>query len=181
MSDLFSIEAGTHRSDGEGKPGRVRKIDDAVRWALADLYADYAACLDSGDYDAWPDFFVENCHYRVVPRENFDLGLPLSTIDLHGAAMLRDRVYGVVSTLYHAPYYQRHVIGPVRITGIDGEIAKVETNYIVIRTKRDSVSEVYNAGRYIDTVKLAAEGPLFIEKLCVFDSELILNSLIYPI
>jgi salicylate 5-hydroxylase small subunit len=159
----------------------MKRVDDSVRWALSDLYADYAACLDSGTYTEWPGFFVENCRYRVVPRENYDRNLPLSTIDLHGIAMLRDRLYGVTSTLFHAPYYQRHVIGPLRMLDLDGETLKVEANYIVVRTKRDTMSEVYNAGRYVDIVKLEPGGPRFVEKICVFDSELIPNSLIYPI
>ena len=117
----------------------------------------------------------------MVPRENHERQLPLGTIDLQCRGALLDRVYGVQSTLWHAPYYQRHIIGPARITAIDGDAIHAEANYLVIRTKRDLPSEVFNAGRYIDRVVETAQGLRFEEKICVFDSELIPNSLIYPI
>ena len=91
-------------------------VSAGLRLAVSDLYADYAACLDEERFGAWPDFFTEDCRYRVVPRENHDRGLPLGTLDLKNRGALLDRVYGVESTLFHAPYYQRHIIGPVRIT-----------------------------------------------------------------
>ena len=156
-------------------------VDIETRVALAELNADYAACLDEGRFEAWPDFFTEQCRYRVVPRENHERGLPLGTIDLHSRGALMDRVYGVQSTLWHAPYYQRHIVGPVRITGTDGAVILAEANYLVIRTKRDLPSEVFNAGRYIDRVVRTPQGLLFDERICVFDSELIPNSMIYPV
>lgn len=156
-------------------------LDAGVRLDLMDLYAAYAACLDAARFTNWPDFFTEDCHYRVVPRENFDRSLPLSTMDLHGKAMLRDRVYGVQSTLFHAPYYQRHLIGPARILGCEADHLEVEANYLIVRTKRDLPSELFNAGRYLDQIAITEDGLKFRRKYCVFDSELIPNSLIYPI
>jgi salicylate 5-hydroxylase small subunit len=156
-------------------------LSTELRLDIVDLFARYAACLDSGDYDQWPSFFTEDCRYKVVPRENYDRGLPLGTLDLHGTAMLRDRLYGVESTLFHAPYYQRHIIGPTLVTGREQDILTTETNYLVIRTKRDFPSEIFNAGRYLDRIAIGSQGLRFVEKICVFDSELIPNSLIYPI
>lgn len=152
-----------------------------LRWALNDLYAAYAACLDEGRFDDWVSFFTPEAIYRVIPRENHDQGLPLATMNLSGTGMMRDRVYAVQSTLFHAPYYQRHVIGPARITARSGGVINAEANYLVIRTKRDAMSEVYNAGRYLDRVVMDQGKLLFAEKICVFDSDLIPNSLIYPI
>jgi salicylate 5-hydroxylase small subunit len=152
-----------------------------LRLDLQQLYAEYAACLDEGRMTDWPGFFTEDCHYRLVPRENHDRGLPLATMDLKGRGMLEDRVYGVTRTLFHAPYYQRHLIGPVRLLAPDGETIRAEANYLVIRTKRDQRSEVFNAGRYLDRVIKTADGLKFAAKICVFDSELIPNSIIYPI
>ena len=148
---------------------------------LLDLYSQYAACLDEGRFSDWPEFFTEDCRYRVVPRENYERGLPLSTMDLDGRAMLRDRVYGVESTLFHAPYYQRHILGLPRLLSQTAETIEVEVNYLVLRTKRDVPTEIFNAGRYIDTISLDGEGARFRNKICVFDSEVIPNSMIYPI
>ncbi len=163
------------------RPPLRAAVDIATRVALGELNAEYAACLDEERFDAWPDFFTEDCRYRVVPRENHERGLPLGTIDLQSRGALMDRVYGVQSTLWHAPYYQRHIVGPARITGMDGAAILAEANYLVIRTKRDLPSEVYNAGRYIDRIVNTPQGLRFAERICVFDSELIPNSMIYPI
>lgn len=156
-------------------------LDTELRLDIADLYARYAACIDSGSYQEWPEFFTEQCRYRVVARENFDEGLLLSVIDLQSKAALKDRVYGIESTLFHAPYYQRHIIGPALITGREGDTVTAKANYLVIRTKRDWQSDLFNAGHYRDTIEIGADGLRFVEKICVYDSELIPNSMIYPI
>jgi len=52
----------------------------------------------------------------------------------------------------------------------------------VFRTRPGGVSEVYNVGCYIDEIIKKEDGSLkFRSRLCVYDSEMILNSLIYPI
>jgi salicylate 5-hydroxylase small subunit len=156
-------------------------ISHDLRFEIMDLYAEYAACLDEGRFDDWPEFFTEACRYRVMPRENHDQGLPLATINLQSRGALKDRVYGVQSTLFHAPYYQRHIIGPVRVKKHADDEILVEANYLVIRTHRDMPSDLFNTGRYLDRVVATADGLRFAEKLCIFDSELISNSIIYPL
>ena len=156
-------------------------IDAAQYLALAALYADYAAVLDAGDWDRWPEFFTDDCSYRLQPRENFDRGLPLATLSFESKGMLKDRVYGIKDTLFHDPYYQRHVIGLPRVLKAEGGDMLCEANYAVFRTKPSEPSQVFNVGRYIDTVRATPEGLRFVAKLCVFDSELIPNAIIYPI
>ena len=56
------------------------------------LYADYAAVVDSTDWNQWPEFFLEDGAYRLQPRENFDAGLPLCLLALESRAMIMDRV-----------------------------------------------------------------------------------------
>ncbi|RKF49820.1 nuclear transport factor 2 family protein [Paraburkholderia fungorum] len=145
------------------------------------LYADYTSALDNNEWEKWPGFFVEDCTYRVQPRENYDRGLPLATLSFESQGMLKDRVYGMTETIFHDPYYQRHVVGAPRIVGIDSDRIEAEANYAVFRTKPDEMSSVFNVGRYIDTIRRTGEGLKFASKLCVFDSEMIPNSLIYPI
>ena len=148
---------------------------------LLALYADYASVLDANDWERWPAFFTADCRYRVQPRENFDQGLPLCTMAFESQGMLRDRVYGISHTLFHEPYYQRHVIGVPRVLEDGGDTIKAEANYAVFRTKPSQPSEVFNVGRTLDTVVETAQGLRFADKLVIFDSELIANSLIYPL
>ena len=95
--------------------------------------------------------------------------------------MLRDRIYGATETIFHDPYYQRHVVGIPRILKADAERIDAEASYAVFRTKPDGLSTVYNVGRYIDVIRRTGEGLKFESRLCVFDSEMIANSIIYPI
>lgn len=145
------------------------------------LNAQYAAALDEKRFDDWPGFFVEDAVYKVQARENFDRGLRLALIALEGRGMMKDRVYGVTQTIYHGPYYTRHVIGPSLVMGEGGGRILALANYSVFRTRPGGVSEVYNVGRYIDEIVRTPDGLKFASRVCVYDSEMVLNSLIYPI
>ncbi len=143
--------------------------------------AAYAAVLDERRFDEWPGFFLENGSYRVQARENFDRGLPLALIALESQGMMRDRVYGITQTIYHGPYYTRHVVSPAQVLGEEGGLVRAQTHYAVFRTRPGDASEVYNVGRYIDELIKKDELLKFSSRLCVYDSEMILNSLIYPV
>ena len=145
------------------------------------LNAEYAAALDDKRFDDWPGFFVEDGSYKVQARENFDRGLPLALIALESQGMMKDRVYGITQTIFHGPYYTRHLVGPARILACDDGVIRAEASYAVFRTRPGSVSEVYNVGRYIDEIIKKGGCLKFRSRLCVYDSEMILNSLIYPI
>lgn len=163
-------------------------IDALLLQAAIDRFnADYAALLDAADFKSWPDCFTPEGLYRVIGRENFDAGLPLCIMQLEGHGMMRDRVYGVTNTLFHAPYYQRHIIGTARVLGEADGLIEAEANYAVFRTRPGAgmaggVSEVFNVGRYLDRFQRQTDGGLKLARRhCVFDSEMILNSLTYPI
>jgi salicylate 5-hydroxylase small subunit len=156
-------------------------INYETHLALTRLYADYALAVDSGDWDLWPEFFMEDCVYKLLPRENYERGFPLATLSFTSKGMLKDRVYGIKETLFHDPYYQRHVVGaPVVRRVEDGRIYS-EANYAVFRTKLDKLSTVFNVGRYIDTIVQTPDGLKFAERWVVYDSEMIPNAIIYPI
>ena len=149
--------------------------------ALTQLYADYASAVDSGHWDLWPEFFTEQCVYRLQPRENFERGFPLATLSFTSKGMLKDRVYGIKETLFHDPYYQRHIVGQPVVRGFEGDSLLCEANYAVFRTKLSDATTVFNVGRYIDTVVRTSEGLRFASRECIYDSEMIPNSIIYPI
>ena len=150
-------------------------------FAITQLYADYASAADSGNWDLWPEFFIDNCVYRVQPRENHERGFPLATLSLTSKGMLRDRVYGIKETLFHDPYYQRHVVGTPVIRKAEPDRWRCEANYAVFRTKLSEASTVYNVGRTLDVVVRTPAGLKFAVRECIYDSEMIPNSIIYPI
>ena len=148
---------------------------------LTQLYADYAAAVSSGDWDLWPEFFTDECSYRLQPRENHERGFPLATLFFESKGMLKDRVYGIRETLFHDPYYQRLVVGTPLVRKVEGGRIDCEANYAVFRTKLSKTSTVFNVGRTIDTVVRTPLGLKFESRLVVYDSELIPNAIIYPI
>ena len=149
--------------------------------ALTQLYADYASAVDSGRFDAWPDFFTDDCVYRLQPRENHERGFPLATLSFTSKGMLKDRVYGIQETLFHDPYYQRHVVGTPVVRRAEAARFECEANYAVFRTKLSDASTVFNVGRYLDVVVRTPQGLKFASRQCIYDSEMIPNSIIYPI
>ena len=158
------------------------KVDFDTWQALQQLYSDYASAVDSGQWELWPDFFTTDGVYKLQPRENHERGFPLSTLAFDSQAMLRDRVYGIQETLFHDPYYQRHVVGAPVVREVDAQGRwHCEANYAVFRTKLDGASSVFNVGRYLDTVVNTPQGFKFAQRLCIYDSEMIPNSIIYPI
>ena len=149
--------------------------------ALTQIYARYASVVDAADWDAWCDLFTEDCEYRLVPRENHERGLPLATLAFESKGMLKDRAYAIRETLFHDPYYQRHIVGAPRILRVEGDNFHCEANYAVFRTKLSELTTVFNVGRYLDLVVRTPQGLRFASRLCIYDSEMIPNSIIYPI
>lgn len=158
---------------------------------VLNLHLHYAHILDSNDFTIWPDLFTPECVYAIQSRENFDAGLPLCILRFESQAMLRDRVYGAVQTIYHAPYYQRHIVSQPLITSVKNDqgdegdagnvVIEADTAYLVLRTHRDKLPEILSTGRYLDRIVRTPEGLRFTQRLCIFDNDLIANSLIKPI
>ena len=78
-------------------------------------------------------------------------------------------------------YYTRHVVSPARILSQEGDAIRAEANYAVFRTKLSELSSVFSVGRYIDVVVRTEEGLKFASRQVIYDSEMIPNSVIYPI
>lgn len=156
-------------------------LDLETWFALQRLYAAYGAAIDANDWDTWVSLFTEDCDYRVQPRENHERGMPLSTLALLSRGMLQDRAYGIRETLFHDPYYQRHVISAPLVESVADGVIVAQANYAVFRTKLSQETTVFNVGRYLDRVRITPEGLRFQQRHCIYDSEMIPNSLIYPI
>ena len=156
-------------------------LDFDAWWRLQALYGAYGRVLDNAEFTQWPEFFTDDAIYKVQSRENHDRGLPLAAIALESKRMLRDRVIGATDTIFHDPYVQRHITGAPMVLQVDGATIRSEASYLVVRTRRDSMPEILSVGRYRDRIVDTPDGLRFAERLCIFDNDLIANSLIYPI
>ena len=156
-------------------------INNELKLKIDAINAAYGDALDRHDYDAWIDFFEPECLYLVQSRENFDRNLPLALIQLESHAMMKDRIYGCMDTIFHQPYYQRHIIAGSIISSLESDVVVSRTNYSVFRSKPAAAAEIFNVGCYHDCWSLAGSNLKLVERKCIYDSEMILNALIYPI
>lgn len=116
----------------------------------------------------------------MIPRENFDAGYTLCTMQAESRGMLKDRVTGLTRTQMYAPRYYRRFATAPRIVGEGPRSVQVRHNLLVIQTLIDKPSDIVLSAVCHDRV-VADEGRLrFAERIAVFDSEMIPNSLVYP-
>ncbi len=152
-----------------------------LRLGLADLYAAYDDALDEREWERWPEFFTENGVYKVLPRENFDQGLPATMVYCECRAMLADRVVALREALVFAPRLIRRVAGApcLRETGPDG--MRLGASFALFQTMLNEPSTVFLCGRLYDRVVENAGVLRFAERIVVTDATNVPLSLIYPI
>ena len=153
----------------------------ARRLELEALYTDYAACLDTDALEHWPEFFVEDCVYRITSAENYDAGLPLGLIYATSRDMLKDRVSALRQANIYEPQRYRHLIWGIRIERDDEGALEVTANFLVVRTMQDGAMMLFAAGRYVDRIVPGAAGWRFAEKTVVLDSRRIDTLLAIPL
>jgi 3-phenylpropionate/cinnamic acid dioxygenase small subunit len=152
-----------------------------LRLEIDALYADYAHCLDNDELEAWPEFFTEDCYYRITSAENFEAGLPLGIVYATSKAMLVDRVMALRKANIYEPQRYRHLIGAIKIGPMEGSAMAVVANLIVVRTMQDGAMMLFAAGRYVDRLVRQHETWKFARKDVVLDSRQIDTLLAIPL
>jgi 3-phenylpropionate/cinnamic acid dioxygenase small subunit len=153
----------------------------ALRHEIEELHAVYADVLDRGPIDVWPDFFTDDCVYKMISRENWDLGLPLGTMFAEKRGGLVDRVVACKQTsVYHERIYT-HLITNTRVLGKEKGVIEATANYVVLETLPNQLTNILNTGRYLDKLRRVDGELKFTEKICVFDTALVPASIIYPV
>jgi anthranilate 1,2-dioxygenase small subunit len=151
-----------------------------LREEVEDFYAEYAEVIDGGALERWPELFVEPCLYRIVSKENYDKGLPLSLMRCESLGMLKDRAYASKELNVYAPRAWRHSITQIRARASGPTIA-VQANFVVLESLPDQHTRVLCAGRYLDTLVRTEAGLRLREKICVYDAALIPGSIVMPL
>jgi 3-phenylpropionate/cinnamic acid dioxygenase small subunit len=152
-----------------------------LRARLADLYCAYDDALDEGDFERWPEFFTDECVYKVTSRENYELGLPVALIYCESRRMLADRIVALRETALYAPRTIRHLAGPVRLLAADADGFRLHGSFALCQTMLDQPSELFLCGRRYDRVVDEDDTLRFAERICVCDSTVIPISLVYPV
>ncbi|WP_186019249.1 anthranilate 1,2-dioxygenase small subunit AndAd [Burkholderia gladioli] len=156
--------------------------DDISLWLeLTMLQNRYLGHLDNNRLESWPEMFTEECLYEIVPKENADLGLPIGIIHCSNRRMLRDRVVSLRHANIYDAHTYRHMTSGLTILAVRGEEIDTESNYVVVQTKSDGESHVYQAGRYFDTVVRTPEGLRYRVKRVIYDTSRVQTLLATPI
>jgi 3-phenylpropionate/cinnamic acid dioxygenase small subunit len=151
---------------------------------LEQLFTDYVHCLDADELERWPDFFTEDCFYRITSAENYEAGLPLGLIYATSRDMLKDRVSALRQANIYEPQRYRHLVSSIKIVGnaVEGPShLDLVTNFVVVRTMQDGEMTIFGAGRYVDRVRREAGSWKFASKTVVLDSRQVDTLLAIPI
>jgi salicylate 5-hydroxylase small subunit len=157
------------------------RVSAELRDRLADLYAAYDDALGEGDYERWPEFFTEACVYKIIPRENYDAGLPLGLMQAESRGMLTDRVAALRKTTLYAPRLVRRLVGSIVLRAIEADGMRLSASFALFQTMLNEPSTVFLCGRFYDRVVDDAGTLRFAERICVTDATLVPTSLIFPI
>ena len=164
---------------GSRTPGATNDL--TVRLGVHELIASCVERIDEDRLEEWPEFFVENCRYVVTNRENHEAGLPHGVIYATSRGMLIDRVTALREANIYEAHRYRHVVGPIRVEGCDGKVARARSNFFIARVMHDGDTMLFATGRYLDRIDVASEPYRFIERVVVVDSQKIDTLLVIPL
>ena len=147
---------------------------------LRALYDAYSACLDAGDFDRWPEFFTDDCRYRVMSAENHEDGLLHAPIYCDSKGMLLDRVSATRVMVYEHRRQRRFVTG-LRVTGQESGIIRATANILLTEAMIDRDPVLAFTGRFIDEIVETDAGLRFRDRLCLYDNYRIVQNLMFPV
>lgn len=157
-------------------------LDIPLQMELEALYTRCAEAIDDGPLEDWPEFFAEQCLYLIIPRENVELGLPLAIMRCESRDMLRDRVTAIKETMLYEPRNLRHHVTNLRVRDRTERTVEASANFSVIEVLPEALPRILMCGRYRDKLQLEDDGWWrFVERQCIYDSNLVPNSVIYPV
>jgi anthranilate 1,2-dioxygenase small subunit len=134
------------------------------------LQANYIRCIDNNELERWPDFFVEECLYKVTSAENHRAGLEAGIVYADSRNMLIDRITALrMANVYEKQSY-RHILGVPSILQTGGGEAESETPFLVVRIMHDGQSDVFASGVYLDTYRTEGSDLKLSRRIVVCDS-----------
>lgn len=155
--------------------------DRDLYFRLERLYARYARAIDDDRLEDWPNFFADDCRYRIVSADNHDEGLPLAVIQADSKAMLRDRVASIRKANIFEDHRYKHFLSALDVTAVANGVADVVANYQVIRIDIRGDAMLFSVGRYQDRVRIDCDPPVFLDRLVIFDNERVDTLLALPL
>ena len=137
---------------------------------IVELNAVYARAIDTEQFEEWPKLFHDPCLYKVTTADNVAKGMESGLIYADTRGMLEDRISSLRKVNIYERQRYRHLTGLPAIVARDGDVASVESPFVVIRIMRDGAMDVFATGRYLDRVHALPDGSVKLgERIVVCD------------
>lgn len=149
---------------------------------ISALNAKAAQAIDSDRLESWPEFFTDDCIYRITSADNHEKGYQAGLIYADSRAMLIDRITALRQANIYERQRYRHILGMPLIEPVGDDGATAETSFMVVRTMRDGQMMIFAAGVYLDKLRWnLADGWRYAERIVVCDSQRIDTLLAIPL
>src|SRR5262245_43350046 len=118
-------------------------MSDDVASLIGQTQAAYAPSIDNGDLDAWPNFFVEQCIYKITSADNHSQGLEAGVVFANSRAMLLDRITSLREANVYERHTYRHFLGQPWIKSKDGARITSESSFYLVRSMRHEHNDIF--------------------------------------
>lgn len=145
------------------------------------VQARYARDIDDGDCTAWPDFFVDDCFYKITTADNYAQNLEAGLMWMDSKNMLRDRILSLLEANVYERHSYRHLLGQPYISDVEGDELDSETSFMVARITREGPTDLFATGRYIDRYRVKDGDAKIVKRVVVLDSSYIDTLLGFPL
>ena len=145
------------------------------------VQAAYIRCIDTNALEDWPEFFTEDCLYKVTTAENRKAGFEAGIIYADSKAMLTDRILALRQANIYERQSYRHILGLPVILSNGGNEAECETPFLVVRIMHDGQTDVFATGIYVDKLRAQDSQLKFASRLVVCDSSRIDTLMAIPL
>jgi anthranilate 1,2-dioxygenase small subunit len=145
------------------------------------LVADYIHCIDEDRLEEWPYYFTADGRYKVITRENFDLGLPVALIYCDSRGMFEDRISALRTANIYEPHVYCHMVSALKILDSSGPEIKTQSNFTITRTMSEGGMMTFLCGKIFDTVTEVDGALKFKERTVILDSRRIDTLLVIPV
>ncbi|MDA0664033.1 MAG: aromatic-ring-hydroxylating dioxygenase subunit beta [Proteobacteria bacterium] len=155
--------------------------EQAIRHGVSELIAEAAERIDADRLEDWAELFADPCRYLIIDRMAHEAGMRQGIMYAATKGMLLDRVFTIRNANLFEPHRYRHVIGQVRLKGVEDGTAIVHSPFIAARIMQTGETTLFATGRYLDRIDISGPEYRFTERIVVLDSDRIDTLLAIPL
>ncbi|WP_193727487.1 aromatic-ring-hydroxylating dioxygenase subunit beta [Paraburkholderia atlantica] len=148
---------------------------------VSDFYAQHAETICDDRLEQWPEFYADECVYKITSRVNYERKLPIGLMFAESKGALIDRVTAIRNTMVFSPRYMTHLVSNVRIVSEQDGILETRSQFVAYLTLVDGTPELQLLGRTFDKIDTMDSALKLKERIVVFDNELVPGSVVYPV